>query len=82
MLAQAERLVGQLQEALTSRAEIDHAIGVLMSRSGGTAEEAFATLRTMSQTRSMKLTAVAHEVVGEAMRRARARHAGTPTGTD
>ena len=75
MLAQAERLVGQLQEAMTSRAEIDHAIGVLMSRSGGTAAEAFESLRTMSQTRSVKLAAVAHEVVGEAMRRARARHA-------
>src|SRR6476659_4755707 len=33
MLAQAERLVGQRQEAMTSRAEIDQAIGVLMSRS-------------------------------------------------
>jgi GAF domain-containing protein len=75
MLAQAERLVGQLQEAMTSRAEIDQAIGVLMSRSGGTAADAFDTLRTMSQSRSMKLADVAHEVVGEAIRRARARHA-------
>jgi GAF domain-containing protein len=75
MLAQAERLVGQLQEAMTSRAEIDQAIGVLMSRSGGTADEAFATLRTMSQSRSLKLAEIAREVVGEATRRARARHA-------
>jgi GAF domain-containing protein len=79
MLAQAERVVAQLQEALTSRAEIDQAIGVLMSRSGGTAAEAFESLRNMSQTRSVKLAAVAHEVVGEALRRARARHAeGAP----
>jgi GAF domain-containing protein len=82
MLAQAERLVGQLQEALTSRAEIDHAIGVMMSRSGGTATEAFEALRAMSQSRSVKLAAVAHEVVGEATRRARARHTEPPAGAD
>jgi AmiR/NasT family two-component response regulator len=80
MLAQAERVVTQLHEALTSRAEIDQAIGVLMSRSGGTAAEAFAALRTMSQSRSVKLAEVAHEVVGEAIRRARARHAEPPGG--
>jgi GAF domain-containing protein len=79
MLAQAERLVGQLQEAMTSRAEIDQAIGVLMSRSGGTAADAFATLRKMSQSRSVKLADVAHEVVGTASRRARARHAESTT---
>lgn len=74
MLAQAERLVGQLSDALTSRAEIDQAIGVLMSRSGGTAAEAFESLRTMSQSRSVKLVDVARSVVGEATGRARARH--------
>jgi GAF domain-containing protein len=74
MLAQAERLVAQLQEALTSRAEIDQAMGVLMSRTGGTPADAFDSLRTMSQSRSVKLTDVAREVVGEATRRARARH--------
>ena len=82
MLAQAERLVGQLQEAMTSRAEIDQAIGVLMSRSGGTAAEALEGLRTMSQTRSMKLADVAREVVGQASRRARARHAQAGPGTE
>lgn len=75
MLAQAERVVGQLQEALTSRAEIDQAVGVLMSRSGATAQESFASLRRMSQSRYMKLADVAHELVREARRRARARHA-------
>jgi hypothetical protein len=50
-----------------------------MSRSGGTAEEAFGSLRAMSQSRSVKLAEVAHDVVGEAIRRARARHAqGVP----
>jgi GAF domain-containing protein len=75
MLAQAERLVAQLQHALTSRATIDHAIGVLMSRSGGTETQAFDALRGMSQSRSMKLADVAEEIVREARGRARARHA-------
>lgn len=73
-LAQAERLVEQLSQALTSRAEIDQAIGILMSRSGGTAEEAFDRLRTLSQASSTKLVEVARDLVGEAVRRARARH--------
>lgn len=61
-------------QALTSRAEIDQALGVVMSRTGATAQEAFDKLRVLSQTRSVKLTEVAHEVLGEALRRARARH--------
>lgn len=82
MLAQAERLVGQLQDALTRRAEIDQAIGVLMSRSGGTAAAAFEQLRAMSQSRSIKLSDVANEIVDEAMRRARARHAQGASGAE
>lgn len=79
LLNQAERLVAQLQEALTSRAEIDQALGVVMSRTGATAQQAFDRLRAQSQTRSVKLTEVAHEVLGEAVRRARARHTETAT---
>jgi GAF domain-containing protein len=73
MLAQAERLVGQLQEALTSRAEIDQALGVVMSRTGVTAAEALARLKMLSQTESVKLSEVARNLLGEATRRARAR---------
>lgn len=74
MLAQAERLASQLTEALTSRAEIDQALGVLMSRSGLSAADAFDRLRAMSQSRSMKLADVARDLLGEAIRRARAAH--------
>jgi len=74
LLGQAERLVAQLQQALTSRAEIDQALGVMMSRTGATAQEAFDKLRVQSQTRSVKLTDVAREILGEAVRRARVRH--------
>ncbi len=73
LLAQAQRLVGQLQDALTSRAEIDQAIGVVMSRSGGSAAEAFDRLRTISQSRHVKLADVARELLQDAVGRARAR---------
>jgi GAF domain-containing protein len=73
VLARAERLIGQLQEALTSRSEIDHAIGILISRGGITASEAMNRLRAMSQFRSVKVSELAHSLVTEAMRSAQAR---------
>ena len=78
MLAQAERVVEQLTAALGSRSEIDQAMGVLMSRGGLTAQDAFARLRQMSQDRGVKLTAVAGEVLVEAVRRARVRQGAAP----
>ena len=80
MLAQAERTVGQLQQALVSRADIDQALGIVMSRSGVDATEAFDRLRALSQTRSIKLSEVAREIIEEAVRRARARHTGHEAG--
>lgn len=77
-LARAERLVGQLSDALSSRAEIDQAIGIVMSRSGGTAEEAFTRLRVASQQRQVKLHQVARELVTDAVGRARARTTSQP----
>ena len=72
MLAQARRIIGQMEAALTSRAVIDQAIGILISRSGGTADEAFEALRSISQREQKKLSAVAGDVVDRAARRARA----------
>jgi GAF domain-containing protein len=74
VLAQTKRLAAQLQEALSSRAVIDQAIGIMMSRSGGSADAAFARLRTLSQNQHQKLHAVAQAVVDQAVRRARSRH--------
>lgn len=79
-LADADRLIGQLREALTSRAEIDQALGVVMSRTGLSATEAFTQLRTQSQSRSMKLADVARDLLGEATRRPQARHTEARTG--
>jgi GAF domain-containing protein len=74
VLAQSKRLATQLQSALSSRAVIDQALGILMSRVGSTADEAFDRLRERSQADNVKLRDVAQRVVDEAVRRARARH--------
>ncbi len=70
---QAQRLAAQLRGALTNRAVIDQAIGIVMSRVGCDAQEAFDRLRQMSQTHNKKLSAVAEDMVDEAVKRARAR---------
>ena len=75
VLAQAKRLATNLQAALVSRAVIDQAMGIVMSRTGCTAAEAFDRLRARSQTEHIKVSAVAQSVVDAAVRRARARRA-------
>jgi GAF domain-containing protein len=74
VLAQAKRLAAQLQTALTNRAVIDQAKGILISRIGCSSEEAFDRLRQLSQSDNQKLHTVAQRVVDEAMHRAQARH--------
>jgi GAF domain-containing protein len=73
VLAQTKRLASQLQTALSSRGVIERAIGIMMSRSGGTEAEALDRLRTLSQHQHEKLPVVAQSIVQEAVRRARAR---------
>jgi hypothetical protein len=73
VLAQARRLTAHLRTALSNRAVIDQARGVIMSRVGCGADEAFERLRQMSQGENQKLRAVARAIVDEAVRRARAR---------
>jgi len=77
VLAAAVALTLQLQAALSSRPVIDQAIGILRSRSGESADEAFDRLRVISQHENRKLTDVAHQLVDEAARRARARRSGS-----
>ena len=77
ILTQALALTAQLQSALSSRPVIDQAIGLLRGRTGGTADEAFARLRAISQSEYTKLADVAQRIVDEAVRRARARHTNT-----
>ncbi|MFA7512934.1 MAG: GAF and ANTAR domain-containing protein, partial [Mycolicibacterium vanbaalenii] len=73
LLAGARERTERLQRALSSRAVIDQAIGIIRSRSGATAEEAFDRLKRLSQADNVKLAVVAEQLVDEAVRRARAR---------
>ena len=57
--------------------DIDQAIGIIRSRTGATADEAFARLREISQGENVKLSLVAERMVEEAVRRAQARHANS-----
>ena len=61
--ADKQQLSDQLQQALTSRAEIDQAKGILMAQRGCTADEAFDLLREQSQRHNVKLREVATRVV-------------------
>lgn len=81
VLAQAKRLASRLQAALESRGVIDRAVGIVLSRSGGTEQEALERLRSVSQREHRKLAEVAARVVDEAVRRARARHHEDPPPT-
>lgn len=74
LLHEAHTRATRLQAALSSRAVIDQAIGIIRSRSGGSAEEAFDRLRHISQAEQVKLTVVAQQLVDEAVRRAHARN--------
>ena len=80
ILAQTQRLAANLQAALTNRAVIDQAIGIIISRTGSTPEEAFNRIRILSRNNHIKVAAVATSIVDEAARRARARaqHPGRP----
>ena len=73
ILADALALAVQLQTALSTRPTIDQAIGIIRARTGRSAADALAQLRSMSQAEHRKLADVAQAVVDEAVRRARAR---------
>jgi transcriptional regulator with GAF, ATPase, and Fis domain len=57
------RSITQLEAALTSRAEIDQAKGVLMAVHGCTADEAFARLVEQSQRTNTKVSKLAHDLL-------------------
>ena len=64
--AAALRQIEQLQEALTSRATIDQAKGVLMAERRCTPEEAFAVLVKLSNDSNVRLADVARALVYQA----------------
>lgn len=73
VLAQTQRLAARLQTALETRGVIDRAVGIILSRSGGTETEALNRLRALSQHEHHKMVDVARRIVEEAIRRAEAR---------
>ena len=56
--------------ALEEQQVVERAVGIMLSRSGGTAEEALDRLRRMSQSEHRKLPVVAQSLIEEAVRRA------------
>ena len=58
----------QLEQALTSRATIDQAVGIVMAQSRCSPQEAFALLSSASQNRNLKLRDLAAELVGSVAR--------------
>jgi GAF domain-containing protein len=61
--ARAREVVDQLNQALDSRAVIDQATGIVMARSGVSAERAFAMLIRQSQNTNVKLRTIASRLV-------------------
>jgi GAF domain-containing protein len=62
-LADQATLTAQLQEAMSSRAVIDQAIGIVMGQNRCDANAAFNVLRRASQNRNIKLRQVAADLV-------------------
>ena len=73
LLAGARERVDHLQNAMESRAVIDQAIGIIRSRTGASAEWAFARLVRMSQNENTKLNVIAERLIAQAVRRAQVR---------
>jgi GAF domain-containing protein len=62
-MSEKAELTANLRAALTSRAVIDQALGVIMGQNRCTPEEAFDVLRSASQNRNVKLRTMAAEIV-------------------
>ena len=71
VLEQTRRLAAQLTATLETRMVVERAVGIVMSRSGVSEEEALQRLRTLSQHEHEKLITIAGNLVDEAVRRAR-----------
>jgi AmiR/NasT family two-component response regulator len=66
----AQRLAGQLQEALSTRGVIEQAKGILIARQGCSADQAFQLLVQISQRSHVKLHDVARDLVERARNQA------------
>lgn len=73
-----QRLAGQLEQAMASRAAIEQAKGVIMALRGVDEHDAFSVLRQLSQDRNIKVRVLADQVV----RSVRDAKRTKPTGSD
>jgi|tagenome__1003787_1003787.scaffolds.fasta_scaffold20172970_1 GAF domain-containing protein len=64
----AARLVEQMRNAMSSRAVIDQAMGVIMAQNRCGPQAAFAILTRTSQNRNVKLREIAHNIVATVSR--------------
>jgi GAF domain-containing protein len=71
-LAESQRRIAQLTEALSARPIIDQAIGIMRARSGRTEDEALQRLRRLSNEQHVKVVDLADRLVSEAVQRANA----------
>ena len=58
-----QRLAGQLEQAMASRAVIEQAKGIIMAMRGVPEHQAFEVLRKTSQDRNVKVRELAHQIV-------------------
>jgi hypothetical protein len=68
-VAHQANLVGHMHAALTSRAIIDQAIGVIMAQNRCTPDVASTMLRTASQNRNVKMRQLAAEIIAGVSRK-------------
>ncbi|CCQ13548.1 putative uncharacterized protein [Rhodococcus sp. AW25M09] len=76
-LDSAVKLTEQLEKALGSRAVIDQAIGILISRTGCSDAEGYDKLRSISHAEHKKIAVIAQSMVADAMKAARSRRRRT-----
>lgn len=74
-----QRLAGQLEQAMASRAVIEQAKGAIMAMRGVDEHEAFSVLRKLSQDRNIKVRVLAEQVV-QSVRGGSSDGNGHPTG--
>jgi len=67
LIAETTRVVKQVQAAAVNSTIIDKALGILISRNGVTAEEAYATLQSLSRSQHRKMVVVAQSLVDQSL---------------
>ncbi|SDQ69957.1 GAF and ANTAR domain-containing protein [Quadrisphaera sp. DSM 44207] len=73
LLSSTAQLADQMRAAMSTRADIEQAKGIIVARTGCTAEEAFAVLAAQSQRTHRKVNEIAAELVAEAQGQPRRR---------